>query len=56
MVWRAFIANGVHKPSVSTTKGKKELLAVSTTEQCLLSLEISLLSAIAPALTAVDMC
>ena len=54
MVRRVFIANGIHKPSVSTTRGKKEPPAVSTTERCLLSLEISLLSAIAPALTAVD--
>ena len=35
-------------------RGKKEPPAVSTTERCLLSLEISLLSAIAPALTAVN--
>ena len=46
--------NGVHKPSVSTMREKKEPPAVSTTERCLLSFEISLLSAIAPALTAVN--
>ena len=46
--------NGVHKPSVSTTSGKKEPPVVLTVEWCLLSLEISLLLAIAPSLTVVD--
>ena len=35
-------------------RGKKEAPAVLTTERCLLAWEISLLSAIAPALTVVD--